>query len=67
ALTQARGLFSRLTGTLLEGAGAAPFAAALKIKNLLKNKKVCFIASGANVDEALRQEILQHYTGDKNG
>jgi threonine dehydratase len=60
-LKQAMGMFYCLTGTMLEGAGAAPLAGGLKIKNLLKNKKVCLIASGANIDEALRQEIMEHY------
>ena len=56
-LKQAMGAFYRHTGHLPEGAGVAPLAAALKIGEPLENKTVCLIASGANVDEALRQEI----------
>ena len=60
-LKEAMGVFHRHTGYLPEGAGAAPLAAALKMGADLKNKVVCLIASGANVDETLRQEIKEKF------
>lgn len=60
-LKEAMGIFYRYTGYLPEGAGVAPLAAALKIHTALENKKVCLIATGANVDEALRQEIKEKF------
>jgi threonine dehydratase len=60
-LKQAMGAFYRYTGHLPEGAGAAPLAAALNIRAALKNKTVCLIASGANVDKVLQQEIRVNF------
>ena len=60
-LKQAMGVFYNHTGYLPEGAGVAPLAAALKMHTTLENKTVCLIASGANVDEALRQEIKEKF------
>ena len=60
-LKEAMGIFYRYTGYLPEGAGVAPLAAALKMHTALENKKVCLIATGANVDEALRQEIEEKF------
>ena len=60
-LKQAMGAFYNHTGHLPEGAGVAPLAAALKMRTALKNKTVCLIASGANVDDALRQEIKEKF------
>ena len=60
-LKEAMGAFYRHTGHLPEGAGAAPLAAALKMRADLKNKVVCLIASGANVDGTLRQEIKEKF------
>lgn len=60
-LKEAMGIFYRYTGYLPEGAGVAPLAAALKMHTVLENKKVCLIATGANVDEALRQEIEEKF------
>ncbi|MFQ5824185.1 MAG: threonine/serine dehydratase [bacterium] len=61
ALKQAMGLFYRLTGHLLEGAGAAALAGALQVRHIIQNKNVCIIASGANVDEALKKEIMEKF------
>ncbi|MFQ5875617.1 MAG: threonine/serine dehydratase [Dehalococcoidia bacterium] len=44
--------------TLAEGAGAAPLAAALKIKDQLQGKKVVLVLSGGNLDIAQLREIL---------
>jgi threonine dehydratase len=46
------------THNITEGAGAAPFAAALKERDRLKGKKVAVIQSGGNIDAALFAEIL---------
>lgn len=60
-LKQAMGAYYNRTGHLPEGAGVAPLAAALKMRTALENKTTCLIASGANVDEALRQEIKEKF------
>jgi threonine dehydratase len=46
------------THNVAEGAGAAPFAAALQERDKLKGKKVAVIQSGGNIDRALFAEIL---------
>ena len=63
-LKRAMGAFYNDTGQLPEGAGVAPLAAALKMRPALENKTVCLIASGANVDDALRQEIKEKFVGE---
>ncbi len=60
-LKEAMGAFYNHTGHLPEGAGAAPLAAALKMRDALKNKTVCLIASGANVDDLLQEEIKEKF------
>ena len=60
-LKEAMGVFYNHTGHLPEGAGVAPLAAALKMRTDLENKKVCLIASGANVDDALRRKIKEKF------
>lgn len=60
-LKQAMGAFYNHTGQLPEGAGVAPLAAALKMRAALENKTICLIASGANVDDTLRQEIKEKF------
>lgn len=60
-LKEAMGVFYNHTGHLPEGAGVAPLAAALKMRAELENKTVCLIASGANVDDALQQEIKENF------
>ena len=46
------------THNIAEGAGAAPFAAALKERRRLAGKKVAVVQSGGNIDRALFAEIL---------
>ena len=46
------------THNVAEGAGAAPFAAALKERDKLRGKKVAVVLSGGNIDRALFAEIL---------
>ena len=53
--------FYKLTGHLVEGAGAAALAAALEAGDSMQGRKICLIATGANVDEALKQEILTDF------
>ena len=60
-LKEAMGTYYNHTGHLPEGAGVAPLAAALKMPTTLANKTVCLIASGANVDDTLRQEIKEKF------
>lgn len=48
----------RSTGHLPEGAGAAALAAALRYREKFAGKTICLIATGANVDEALRREVI---------
>ena len=46
------------TRNLVEGAGAAALAAALKIKDRLAGKRVAVICSGGNLSLKQLQEIL---------
>ena len=48
----------RLTHNLVEGAGALGVAAALKLKDQLRGKRVGVIFSGANIDTAVLRRIL---------
>jgi len=47
------------THNVVEGAGAAPLAAALKEAEKLRGKRVALIASGANVDHDVFARVLQ--------
>ncbi len=47
------------THNVVEGAGAAPLAAALQIKSELRGKRVAVIACGGNVDRAVFAEVLR--------
>ncbi len=60
-LKVAMGVFYNHTEYLPEGAGVAPLAAALKMRTELEDKAVCLIASGANVDDVLQQEIKEKF------
>jgi threonine dehydratase len=51
------------THNVAEGAGAAPFAAALKERDKLKGKKIAVVLSGGNIDRALFAEILAEADG----
>jgi len=44
--------------TLAEGAGASPLAAALKMKDQLRDKKVALVQSGGNITLAQLRECL---------
>ncbi len=46
------------TRTLVEGAGAAPLAAALKLKDRIGGRKVALICSGGNISPAQLRRIL---------
>lgn len=48
-----------LTRTLVEPAGAAPLAAALKLRRRLAGQRVALICSGANISPAQLQELLE--------
>jgi len=50
--------YFRYSGELPEGAGAASLAALARYPDKFSGKSVCLIASGANVDEKLRAEVL---------
>ena len=60
-LKESMALFLKAIDVLVEGAGAAALAGALKMKKELNNKSVCLIASGSNVDKELRQDIITNY------
>ncbi len=51
-------LMLEMTHNLVEGAGAAPLAAAIKIKDRLKGKNVVMILSGANVTMEMIKAVL---------
>jgi threonine dehydratase len=46
------------THSLVEPAGAAPLAAALKLRQRLAGKRIAIIASGANISPAQLRELL---------
>lgn len=62
-LKEAMAIFLNLVDVLVEGAGAAALAGAIKMKKKLKNKSVCLIVSGSNVDKDLKQDIITNYIG----
>ena len=51
-------LYVEKAHTIAEGAGAAPLAAAIKIKNRLKGKNVVMVLSGGNLTAEMLREIL---------
>ena len=51
-------LLVRHAHTLAEGAGAAPLAAALKLKKRLRGKTVALVLSGANLPSEVLRDIL---------
>jgi threonine dehydratase len=57
-LADAIRLILKLTHNLVEGAGALGVAAALKLKDQLRGKRVGVIFSGANIDTAVLKRIL---------
>ena len=48
----------RATHNLVEGAGAAPLMAAMKLRDRLAGKKVVCVMSGGNIDRATLTRIL---------
>ena len=61
ALKTAVGQFYNSTGHLVEGAGAAALAAALELRDSIEGRRICLVATGANVDEELKQEIMRDF------
>jgi threonine dehydratase len=59
-------LLLETTHNLAEGAGAAPLAAGLKIRDQLKGRKVVMILSGGNIDLATLRWVLMD-EGGKTG
>ncbi len=57
-IRRAIALYLEKAHTLAEGAGAAPLAAALKLKDRLKDKKVALVLSGGNITPAQLRECL---------
>ena len=55
----------RATHNLAEGAGAASLAAAVKLKDQLRGKKVVCIMSGGNIDAATLSMVLRRETEDR--
>jgi threonine dehydratase len=55
----ATGMMIEKTRTLVEGAGAAPLAAALKIRERLRGRNVALICSGGNISPAQLVHLLQ--------
>ena len=53
-------LYYRCTQEIVEGAGAAALAAALRYPEKMQNQTICLIATGANVDPQLKQDIFGH-------
>jgi threonine dehydratase len=60
-IRQAIVLMLEHTHNLPEGAGAAPLAAAIKLKRELAGKKVTLIQSGGNLSLARLKGILETY------
>jgi threonine dehydratase len=51
-------LMIETTRNLVEPAGAAPLAAALQLKELLRGQRIALILSGANITPAQLREVL---------
>lgn len=58
-MAEAMRLYFTHTHNVVEGAGAAGLAAALKEKHVLQGKRVGLVATGANVDRAVFARVLQ--------
>jgi threonine dehydratase len=58
-MAEAMRLYFTHTHNVVEGAGAAGLAAALKEKHLLQGKRVGLVATGANVDRAVFARVLR--------
>jgi threonine dehydratase len=53
----------RTTHNLAEGAGAAPIAAAMKLRDRLAGLTVVCVMSGGNIDQAKLKRILMNGAG----
>jgi len=53
----------RTTHNLAEGAGAAPLAAAMKLRDRLAGRKVACVMSGGNIDAATLRRVLDDHNG----
>jgi len=57
-MKSAMALYYRCTQEIVEGAGAAALAAALRYPDKIQNQTICLIATGANIDPQLKQDIF---------
>ena len=57
-MVQAIGLYLENTHNLTEHAGASPLAAAIKIKDSLRGKKVALVMSGGNLSRDHLRQVL---------
>ena len=57
-MKRAMALYYRCTQEIVEGAGAAALAAALRYPEKMQNQTICLIATGANIDPQLKQDIF---------
>jgi threonine dehydratase len=60
----AQALMIEITRNLIEAAGAAPLAAALRLRETLAGKRVALIASGGNVTREQLLDVLAHKKPD---
>ena len=58
-VAEAMRIFFRDTHNVVEGAGAAALAVALKGKDVLRGKKIAVVATGGNVDHDVFARVLQ--------
>lgn len=63
-MVQAILLIMELIRNMAEEAGASPLAAALKIKQRIKGKKVALILTGSNISMERLKQILSHSVND---
>jgi threonine dehydratase len=59
-MKSAMALYYRCTQEIVEGAGAAALAAALRYPDKIQNQTICLIATGANIDPQLKQDIFDN-------
>jgi threonine dehydratase len=60
-IREAQALMIETTGQVIESAGAAPLAAALRMPDELRGKKVGLVASGGNVTPEMLEDVLQRH------
>jgi threonine dehydratase len=64
-IREAQAMMIEMTRNLIEAAGAAPLAAALRLRPQLAAKRVALIASGGNATPAQLVEVLSRRTDDR--